>query len=64
LYVLRRSVSRSAKSFEESPFIFLIVYRYASTTGDDVLAEMAELPKAVKPAAEHLIDFEVPLYNM
>jgi hypothetical protein len=25
---------------------------------------MAELPKTLKPIADHLIDFEIPLYNV
>ena len=29
-----------------------------------VCNEMAELPKCYKPAAEHLVDFEVPIYNV
>jgi hypothetical protein len=29
----------------------------------DVIAEMAELPKSLKPAAEHLTDFDVPTLN-
>jgi hypothetical protein len=29
-----------------------------------VLEEMAELPKDIKPIAEHLIDFDVPIYNV
>jgi hypothetical protein len=31
---------------------------------DLVLQEMAELPKIAKPIAEHLIDFDVPIYNV
>jgi hypothetical protein len=31
---------------------------------DLVLQEMAELPKIVKPIAEHLTDFDVPIYNV
>jgi hypothetical protein len=30
----------------------------------DVLAESAELPDSLKPIADHLIDFEVSLYNV
>jgi|GEM_PF-5358042 len=30
----------------------------------DILPKMAELPKSVKPAAEHLTDFDVPIYNV
>ena len=29
-----------------------------------ILEEMAELPKVLKPTAEHLIDFEIPIYNV
>ena len=30
----------------------------------EILPKMAELPKSAKPAAEHLTDFQVPLYNV
>jgi hypothetical protein len=29
-----------------------------------VCNEMADLPKSYKPHADHLIDFEIPLYNV
>ena len=31
---------------------------------DQVLQEMADLPKIAKPHADHLIDFEIPIYNI
>ena len=33
-------------------------------TVDEVLAKMADLQKPPKPAADHLTDFDVPLYNV
>jgi len=33
------------------------------TTVETVLTGKAEPPKSSKPAAEHLIDFEIPIYN-
>ena len=30
----------------------------------DILPKTAELPKSVKPAADHLTDFEVPIFNV
>jgi hypothetical protein len=29
-----------------------------------ILCEVAELPKSTKPAANHEIDFDIPLYNV
>ena len=33
-------------------------------TVDDVLAKMAGLPDSLKPAADHLTDFDPPIYNI
>ena len=34
------------------------------STVDHVLREMATLPKSAEPVADHLTDFEVPLFNV
>jgi len=34
------------------------------TSVEEVLTEMADLPKALKPASEHLTDFDPPIYNI
>ena len=34
------------------------------TVVGEVLREMAELPKSLKPAAEHITGFEIPIYNV
>ncbi|MEW6417620.1 MAG: hypothetical protein AB1480_05810 [Nitrospirota bacterium] len=34
------------------------------TVVGDVLREMADLPESLKPAASHLTDFDIPLYNV
>ena len=31
---------------------------------NELLSEMAILPKSIQPVADHLVDFEVPLYNV
>jgi transcriptional regulator with XRE-family HTH domain len=33
-------------------------------TVSEICRKMAELPKSGKPAAEHLTDFDTPLYNV
>ena len=33
-------------------------------TVDNVLVEMAELPKLLKASADHLTDFDPPIYNV
>ncbi len=38
--------------------------RIDDRTVRDVLGEMAEVPKSLKPAADHLADFEPPIYNV
>ena len=30
----------------------------------DILGKMAELPETLKPIANHLVDFDVPIYNI
>lgn len=34
------------------------------TTVESILTKMAELPKSSKPIAEHLTDFDIPIYNV